>query len=540
MIERTTIVKLSTLVVAMSTALLYSGVARGWQPPQESGEEWEVSGTVIDEKGVARKALVLMSGPQAIRPSRTDGQGRYSFKGQGPGLYSVRVQKEDNSSEPKSRSLTLVKGTHLNGIDFRIPKGGVISGRVLDERGQPVEGAIVAAMVKSARFEPRLQEKGGDRTNDLGEYRIRHLPDGIYFVAVRPLPSPVRKRPATSAGTPQKSYPPLTFYPAGRTLESASAVEVRSGEERQGIDLALERLATRCVSLKIDGAVADPSRPSAAYLTMREWVGIAGPTAAEGALTAGEGYEICGLAPGEYRIQVSSYTKSPIKGIGYGGAVALVGKRDVDLGAVVILPARDLRGTVSIKDLRPGDPVPPGMQIRLLLRGRGLMASDTLTGTVPSSGAFAMDHVYVDDYGLRVEGLPDGYYVISASQEGRSVMDGGLRPGNGDLQITLGADGGAVRGRVLAEKAEVVPDATVFLIPKGGGTPMVAQSDQNGAYQFASGVPVGEYRLVALSGLYEQERRDPEAATKFSSKAIDVSLGSKASRNVDLKVQSAR
>lgn len=538
--ERISIGKRPAVFAAMSAVLLCSGLARGWQPPQESKEEWEVSGTVTDEKGVARKAIVIMSGPQVIRPSRTDGQGRYSFKGQVPGLYSVRVQKEDDSSEPKSRSLTLVNGLRLNGIDFRIPKGGVISGRVLDERRQPVEGVIVAAMVKSVRFGPRFEEKGGDRTNDLGEYRIPYLPDGIYFVAVRPKPSPVRKRPATSAKTQQKSYPPLTFYPAGRTLESASAVEVRSGEERQGIDLALERLPMRCVGLKIDGAVADPSKPSAAYLTMREWVGIAGPTAAEGALSAGEDYEICGLAAGEYRIQVSTYTKSPIKGIGYGGAVALVGKQDVDLGTVVILPARDLRGTVSVKDHRPGDPVPPGMQIRLLLRGRGLMASDTLNGAVQSSGSFAMDHVYVDDYGLRVDGLSEGYYVISASQEGRSVIDGGLRPGNGDLQITLGVDGGAVRGRVLAENAEVVPDATVFLIPKGGGTPMVAQSDQNGAYQFASGVPVGEYRLVALSGLYEQERRDPDAVAKFSSKGIDVSFGSQASRNIDLKVQSAR
>ena len=42
--------------------------------------------------------------------------------------------------------LQLADGQQLKGIDFRLPRGSVIAGRVLDEDGEPVPGATVRVM----------------------------------------------------------------------------------------------------------------------------------------------------------------------------------------------------------------------------------------------------------------------------------------------------------------------------------------------------------------------------------------------------------
>src|SRR4029079_18654873 len=70
-------------------------------------------------------------------------------------------------------------------LDFALPRGGVITGRVLDEFGDPVSDVQVAAL--------RPQTVGGSRrlvnmgrpgtTNDIGEFRLFGLPPGDYFVS---------------------------------------------------------------------------------------------------------------------------------------------------------------------------------------------------------------------------------------------------------------------------------------------------------------------------------------------------------------------
>ena len=66
-----------------------------------------------------------------------------------------------------------------------MPRGSVISGRVLDEFGEPVADAMVNAM-RSAWTAGRrkLQPTGRSaQTNDLGQYRIYGLPPGDYYVS---------------------------------------------------------------------------------------------------------------------------------------------------------------------------------------------------------------------------------------------------------------------------------------------------------------------------------------------------------------------
>ena len=93
--------------------------------------------------------------------------------------------------------------------------------------------------------------------NNLGEYRIPNLPEGAYVVAATSLLQ-IRKGTPGSNRAPRQGYSPNTFYPSTHVLDSAAVLEVRSGDERPGVDLVLEKQAARCVSFAVASALAGP------------------------------------------------------------------------------------------------------------------------------------------------------------------------------------------------------------------------------------------------------------------------------------------
>jgi len=504
----------------------------------QTTQGWEISGTVTTDSGPVKNAFVIITGPESVSPARTDGEGRYSLQGVTPGRYSLRVQKKDNTSEPRSRAVTLNHGLRLR-VDFRIPVGAVLAGRVLDQDRQPVSGVVVLAMAKSTRGgRVHLKMSGGDKTNDLGEYRIAHLPDGAYVVAAASSPLKLRKRASTSGTATVKGNPPITFYPGSRALETAAILQVRSGEERPGLDIMLRKEETKCVFFRVNGAFVG-AQASSTNILLEEQIGANAPALAQGEITGAGPYEICGLPSGEYRLHLSSATLRPFQVLGYQMALTVVDKQNVDLGSLEPLAPGELRGKVTVKDAGASDSIPAGIRVRALALESTFLNLATQAEAVQPDGSFVLPRVYMGNNAVRVDGLPAGYYVISASQRGKNVLDGGMLPGNGDLQITLGADGAVVSGRVLTADDAVVPDASVVLIPNGSGALQVVQADQKGTYQFPSGVEPAEYRLAAAPNLTEWQRQDPAIVARLAAGGVECKLGPRESRTIDLRVQSS-
>jgi hypothetical protein len=66
------------------------------------------------------------------------------------------------------------------------------------------------------------------------------------------------------------------------------------------------------------------------------------------------------------------------------------------------------------------------------------------------------------------------------------------------------------------------------------------QSDQGGRFQFNSGLPPGDYKLAALTGLVDGEAQDPDFVKANLSDAAEVSLAAKGSQSLTLAVRSVR
>jgi protocatechuate 3,4-dioxygenase beta subunit len=122
-------------------------------------------------------------------------------------------------------------------VELRLKKAAAITGKIVDERGEPVSGVKVAALSnEGARTLVATAE-----TDDQGEYRLGGLSEGALLIRVTTLGA------AGPAARPTQWIPDPrdTYYPSAATTDDAQAVPVRTGDEREGIDIIVpaDRLA---------------------------------------------------------------------------------------------------------------------------------------------------------------------------------------------------------------------------------------------------------------------------------------------------------
>jgi hypothetical protein len=121
----------------------------------------------------------------------TDEAGRFAVKDLPAGKYAVSAVKTGFVRTAFGQRRALRDGTPIevrdgqtvSSVDMILPRGGVITGRLRDEDGEPLSRAGVRALrFQYQRGERRLMPAGNDQTDDRGEYRIFALPPGEYVV----------------------------------------------------------------------------------------------------------------------------------------------------------------------------------------------------------------------------------------------------------------------------------------------------------------------------------------------------------------------
>src|ERR1035437_4061748 len=122
----------------------------------------------------------------------TDAAGRFAIAGIAPGKYRLAAERSGfivtqyGSRGPGKAGtlLTLEPGQKSSDLAMRLTPHGVITGRVLDEEGDPVPGANVQVSRQIyAQGRKQMSRTGAASSNDLGEYRVFGLAPGRYFVS---------------------------------------------------------------------------------------------------------------------------------------------------------------------------------------------------------------------------------------------------------------------------------------------------------------------------------------------------------------------
>src|SRR5688500_2277730 len=226
----------------------------GGLPPRDNEQAptgtAKISGRVVaaDTGSPIRRAQIRINSRDANfnRNVATDSEGRYEFTGLSDGRYRLFVSKagyvalEYGQARPfeAGKPLDIATGQVLEKMDFSLPRGSAITGRITDEFGDPITDVQVQAM--------RYQFVNGQRdlvptgrfaqTDDLGAYRLFGLMPGDYIVraSLRDMPM---GRPV-EPGQNQTGYPG-TYYPGVTDVGQAQTVTVTLGQEAGSIAFPL-------------------------------------------------------------------------------------------------------------------------------------------------------------------------------------------------------------------------------------------------------------------------------------------------------------
>ena len=351
-----------------------------------------VTGRVVDAATGAAiaNAIVAIARPQAgaLRqptgsapaPVLTDRDGRFFFRDLPTGEYSILATKPgfiDGAAgrhlpEGPSAPVGVGEGARIRDVTVPLWRYATISGRVVDESGEPLAGIDVRAA--------RLQFLAGRRrasfvsgrawTDDRGEYRFSSLVPGAYAIVVpatvlseppgfpsamraagetprawlqtmtgvgtapmsmdraevvagspRSLVSSVNGLPGTPAGDGAAWHTyPSTFHPAAQTLSGATIVRAESGRDRAGVDIALHLTAT----YEVSGMLTGPDGPAAHHAVhlVRPEDGDMPLFDVATALTDGAGaFTFHGVPPGQY---IARVVRTPWPG-GEGSRLGIAG-----------------------------------------------------------------------------------------------------------------------------------------------------------------------------------------------------------------------
>lgn len=198
--------------------------------------------------------------------TRTDSEGRYRMTNLQPGRYRVAPiapahYDPDLSKWPLGRSIMLAPGEEAEDVDFKLTRGGVVTGRVTDADGNPVVGESVrlASVVVGDDGMRQPSPEQSKPTDDRGVYRFYGLPAGSYIVSVGTstesgLMWPVRRR-----------HYPLTFHPGVTERRHARVLEVAAGREETNVDVVIGRpLKTYTVAGRVTDASTGQPVPNVA------------------------------------------------------------------------------------------------------------------------------------------------------------------------------------------------------------------------------------------------------------------------------------
>jgi hypothetical protein len=225
-----------------------------------------ISGRVVDAQtgdAVARAHVRLnWNGPGVRRaPITTDTLGNFAFSDLPEGSFMLSVEKSTYlpARYPEAgatmratlRPIPLADGQAIERVVVRMFHGGAVTGRVIDVNGDPLEGVAIQAY-RLPKFGGKPQPRSGGGSNDLGEYRIARLEPGKYVLLATPSRSFALPGMEVGDAEPQ---PMPTFYPGVLSMGQAQPITVARGTTVAGIDVPLiDGQAT-----SVSGTVVDAS-----------------------------------------------------------------------------------------------------------------------------------------------------------------------------------------------------------------------------------------------------------------------------------------
>jgi hypothetical protein len=225
-----------------------------------------------DGNPVAGAVVVLLVGTShgsqdeaALARVRTDQDGRYHIADIPSGTYRVSpllpAYVDVDTVAGGGGSVRVPSGGDVNAIDFSVVRGGVITGRVTDQSGAPLQrqGVNLYSIDDQGHARRMYGHLTGADTDDRGIYRIYSLAPGIYIASVG-------MDPKQTGWMGREGFYKQVFWPGVGEESKARRIKITSGSEETGVDITVGPLAKlHFATGRIISAESGTPRPNQRY-----------------------------------------------------------------------------------------------------------------------------------------------------------------------------------------------------------------------------------------------------------------------------------
>ncbi|MGC2476814.1 MAG: carboxypeptidase-like regulatory domain-containing protein [Candidatus Sulfotelmatobacter sp.] len=493
--------------------------------PQTGAGNFSLSGTVVNSLTgePVRRALVQVSdanGGAAV----TDDTGHFQLSGLKEGQAFVSVMKPGFGDADTPQTNVVQVGKDAPAVILKIAPAAVISGRVTTIDEQPLEGFQVHLIAKRnvAGHATWMDIPNQARTNDEGEYRISALSAGTYYVAVDH-GTETRLSQRGVANAREEGFPKV-FYPGVSEMSAATPVELGAGREAEA------------------NFVVSPEpfyRVSGEVVTQGE--AVFGLTFTRRVGNDEDFTQLVGIQDGRFdaKLPAGSYEVSGASNNGVqlstAGASVVISSDSANVH-VPMAPA----ASVAVDLMAETGPAGAERSVRMDGGIPGIVISLASTESMRRQMSWwrgqpiGIQNVSPGTYTLQVQAF-NQWWVKSAKCGGidlladdLTLVDGGS---SAPIEITVRNDGASVSGTVTPAGI-----AEVYLVQQRGKKNFVKMAQEEQGNFLITGVPPGDYAVVAIEHGEQIEYANPDVMNSYLSLAEHISVGPLGKATVNLNL----
>jgi hypothetical protein len=524
-----------------------------------------VRGAVVaaDDSRPLRRAVVRVTAPELGEPrtTTTDISGRYEIRDLPAGRYVVTVSRagfvtiSHGQTRPNEmgRPIEVADGQTVERINFAMPRGSAITGRVVDEYGEPIAGASVMPMqmrFMDGRQQPSMVFGGGmSQTPDTGEFRIWGLAPGDYLIQV----NVTGFGPGGPFESGDRAGYTTTYYPNATDAGQAQSVRVELGQTVTGIEIVLSPTRTARITGRTMDSRGQPMRMGFILAMPQRSEPSFGMAMRPSQIKPDGTFVITDVTPGTYTLRATgppaaNATPEVLT------ATVTVGSEDVNDVVLTSLQPATITGRIVF------DPPTQSLEASTLR----VMATPKRTDAGMMAMPMPGPPVVNDDFTFEVKTapgeillralpmMPGDWAVKAVTHNGRDITEDGFEVTSGsavkDVEIVLTNRFQTISGVVTNERGDVRTDVTIFIFaqdrerwfarpPMITAATAVGRPDQNGRYSIRSRLRPGDYYAVAVEYL-DQNRRtgDPAYLEELSRNAVRFTIREDETKAIDLRV----
>jgi len=525
--------------------------------PRPTSDNAMIRGRVIRGDGRplprAQVRLERLDVPMRPLPVATDEDGVYEIGDLPAGRFRVTAMKtgfiatafgQRQLTEP-GEPIAVRASEVREHVDITLDRASAVLGRIVDENGEPVEGAIVRVLqIRYVGGRPQLAEAQGAysrRTNDLGQFRLFGVLPGRYLISA----AIGQVTPRVAADLPGYA---VTYFPGTPNPSEAQFVTVNRSQDAANINFALSRTRTASIRGTALSASGDPILGGISLVPSRR-SGAIFPDAV-GARIARDGtFEFPNVASGEYVVQVQKGRSQPSVEGEFASQIVTVNGTDVDNLVLQTSTGSQVSGRFTFEGGDP--PRPGGIELSPVASDPDLAPrSGTASAEIHPDWTFEIGGL-TGPRRLRLVRAPRGWMLKAILLNGTDITDAPLAFGTSeqslrDLDVVLTSRLTTIAGGVADSGGTPVPRAHVIVYARDRDlwyptSRFVVHGTAGADGTFTiRGVPPAAYFVVALERLQgndsDGEWQNPALLDTLAARARSITVAEGQQLQLSLRV----